>query len=72
MYTASFAGRYVQLPWWPIVLLSIVVPLIRAGGALRRRRRKRGGLCPQCGYDLRASPGRCPECGVGAPAIASV
>jgi hypothetical protein len=25
--------------------------------------RRRPGLCPNCGYDLRASPGRCPECG---------
>ena len=30
----------------------------------RRVRRMRDGLCPECGYDVRASPEQCPECGV--------
>jgi hypothetical protein len=31
--------------------------------SLRAGNRRSSGLCPACGYDIRASPERCPECG---------
>ena len=49
-----------------LVLLTAVLPAGRLLGWHGRRQSRRRGLCPACGYDLRASPGRCPECGTPA------
>jgi Skp family chaperone for outer membrane proteins len=54
------------VPHWFLLALW-AVPLLLV---LRRRSRaaRRAGLrlCPACGYDVRATPGRCPECGTAA------
>ncbi len=58
--------RMVVLHLAYVVGLFALAPLAWAAALRRRRRgarRARAGLCPDCGYDLRATPGRCPECG---------
>jgi hypothetical protein len=66
VYDSVGHRRAVYLPHWAVAIVFAVLPAIWAPTALRRRRamrRVRDGLCPTCGYDLRATPGRCPECG---------
>ena len=54
------------VPKW-LVVLSFAIPAgAWAAARLARGQRRRQGLCPQCGYDLRATPHRCPECGAEA------
>jgi hypothetical protein len=48
------------------ILFLIVPPICKLPKTVRANRRNKRlemGLCPACGYDLRASPDRCPECG---------
>lgn len=51
--------------WAKLVVLGglTVVGVLVGLGMARRRKRITRGLCPVCGYDLRATTERCPECG---------
>jgi hypothetical protein len=52
-----------SVPYWALALTTLIVPAARFARHARRVRARRGGRCPACGYDLRATPARCPECG---------
>jgi hypothetical protein len=53
-------AREVVLRLWLVVSFFALLPLIYVA---RKRRRVPQGICPSCGYDLRATPECCPECG---------
>jgi hypothetical protein len=53
----------VEVPLWAVSLATAVLPAAWLVVRVRDRHRGCAGLCPACGYDLRATPGRCPECG---------
>jgi hypothetical protein len=61
----NYDSRLVLVPLWlPLLLLAATTLwLARLTARARREERSKAGLCPACGYDLRATPGRCPECG---------
>jgi hypothetical protein len=60
----------VGVPYYFLAIVTGLSPAVQARRWLRHRRRVRLRLCPSCGYDLRATPGRCPECGTAAAAKA--
>jgi hypothetical protein len=67
--------RILIVPYLPLMLVlslpMFVYTMVVAFAWLRRRHRRRNGLCPICGYDLRASSDRCPECGAARKRVES-
>lgn len=53
--------RIFHIHYWILVLLTAAPAVLRL--TLVARRPVSIGHCPNCGYDLRATPDRCPECG---------
>ncbi|MGE5609814.1 MAG: hypothetical protein ACM359_11205 [Bacillota bacterium] len=63
--------RWMVLPHWFLVLVLSIPPLGWVFRRYRVARRRKLGLCPTCGYDLRATKERCPECGEPIPSAST-
>jgi hypothetical protein len=70
-YVVRVTAYVLELPHWVLALVFALPPIVSAVQRSRAGRKRSRGLCPQCGYDLRASPDRCPECGAAAATVSA-
>jgi len=62
----------VGAPYWFVVGVTAILPLIWTGQRIRRIRRTSGSHCSVCSYDLTGNTsGTCPECGSPIPSSAA-
>jgi hypothetical protein len=67
-FTNAHLGRFILVffPDWFLVAItsiSLGISVVSLQRTKRANSRRKLGLCPRCGYDVRASPARCSECG---------
>jgi hypothetical protein len=65
---SPFNSWAVALPFWLLMAITAICPLLWLRRALRRKVPYR---CTHCGYDLRATPDLCPECGKAPASISA-
>lgn len=53
----------IAVHWWHVVAFFCLPCLILLYVSLKHTKNAKGQICPNCGYDLRATPDGCPECG---------
>jgi hypothetical protein len=58
------------VPFWLLEAITLAPIGVALAMRLRSQRRPRVGMCPTCGYDLRATPDCCPECGTASAGAA--
>src|SRR6266496_3989307 len=64
--TLNYSWRWVAFDCRLLLAIGLALTVIAVWRFRRARRpwkRLKLGLCPACGYDIRATPDRCPECG---------
>ena len=66
---AGSVGAVGKVWWVPLILIQpaagATLPWMFVLRSRSKRQREESGLCPACGYDMRATPERCSECGIG-------